>query len=77
MMNGNTTRRVVLLLGIISGIAVGVSFLALMDIGHGEADLTLEWRVLRVCALAIVTFHVAALTALLRAERLTWHRRSD
>lgn len=70
-MIGNAIRGVVLTLGVLSTVALVVSFLALTDIAHGEVDLTLEWSVLRVCALVIVLFHFAAMTMLLRFDRPT------
>ncbi|HEY5913882.1 MAG TPA: hypothetical protein VJA21_25110 [Verrucomicrobiae bacterium] len=59
------------------GVAVGLGafallcfvflHLALSDIYHGEADLTLEWRVVQVASLGILVFIVAAMFALGRA----------
>ena len=56
-------------LGIASAGAVLVAHLALTDIAHDEADVTLEWNVLRVAFLVIVAFHIAGLAALRRARR--------
>ena len=64
--SNENARRFVLALGALSGIALVGSFLALTDIAHGEPDLTLEWAVLRVGGLVVVTFHVAAVGFLLR-----------
>jgi hypothetical protein len=41
--------------------------LALQEIYQGEADLTLEWRVLRVSFLVIVAFHIVGFAALRQA----------
>lgn len=60
------TRRTTLALGLLSSVALGVSALALTDIAHGEADLHLEWTVLRVCAVIVLLFHATAIRALLR-----------
>lgn len=61
-----TSARLSFGLGVLSLVAVVVSHLALTDIWHGEADTTLEWRVLRVCFLIIVAFQVLALATLRR-----------
>lgn len=61
-----TLRRLALRLGGLSSIAILVSFMALADIYHGEADLSLEWAVLRWAFAAIITSHVAGLIALAR-----------
>ena len=53
-------------LGVLTLAAVFVSHLALTDIYHGEADLSLEWNVLRVCFAAIVAFQVFALATFWR-----------
>ncbi len=47
-------------------IAILVASLALQDIYHGEADVTLEWTVVRIPCLIIVAFHALALLALRR-----------
>lgn len=60
-----------LVLGALSLVAVGACHLALTDIWHGEGDLAAEWRMLRIGALAVVAFQVAALTTLGRVLRLT------
>lgn len=57
-------------LGVLSLLAIVAAILALTDIGHGEPDLSLEWNVLRVAALAVIAFHVAALVAMRRALRV-------
>lgn len=59
-----------LLLGGLSILAMVVSGLALTDIGHGEADLTLEWGVLRAALLVIVLFQISALVTLGRVVRV-------
>lgn len=69
MMRAQPAIRLATTLGMLSILGLLAAFLALTDIGHGEPDLTLEWTVLRVAALAIVAFHVAALWALRRAAR--------
>ena len=59
-------RRVALWLGGFSSVALLLSFLALTDIYHGEADLSLEWTIVRFAFPAWIAFHIAALTALRR-----------
>jgi hypothetical protein len=58
-----TTSRIALVLGALSLAAVLIAGMALQDIYHGEADLTLEWRVLQVSSLLILSFHAFALMA--------------
>ena len=64
-----STYRWAFRLGILSLIAILAAHLALTDIRHGEADLTLEWNVLRMSFLIILAFHVTALRALRQANR--------
>ena len=61
-----TLRLLAISLGCLSSIGVLLLFLALMDIYHGEADLSLEWMLVRWALPAIVAFHVAAFAALIR-----------
>jgi hypothetical protein len=51
-------------LGLFSVFAIVLAFLALTDISHGEADVTLEWNIVRLSFVVIITFHVVALRAL-------------
>jgi hypothetical protein len=41
--------------------------LALLDIYHGETDVTLEWNAVRVSFLIILVFHAVALAAARKA----------
>lgn len=59
--------KVSLWLGVMSVMAVILANLALQDIYHGEPDLTLEWRAVRVSFLIILVFHAFALTAAWKA----------
>ena len=67
--NRRSARRLARRLGWLSTIAILAASLALQDILHGEADLTLEWTVLRISFLVIVAFHAVALFALRRPMR--------
>ena len=58
-----TACRVSLWLGLVSVLAILTALLALTDIYHRETDVSLEWNVLRVSFLIIITFHVFALIA--------------
>ena len=49
---------------IVSILAILTCHLALTDIRHGEADLSLEWAVLQVGFLIIIAFHALALITL-------------
>ena len=83
-MDRNQLQRIAVIavaLGTLSVLAILASYLALTDIWHGEADLRLEWRVLRIGLAVIVAFHVAALLALVRVLRLArqgeWRSNSE
>jgi hypothetical protein len=53
-------------LGALSLLAGLATHLALTDIYHGEADVTLEWSIVRVCALVLLAFIGMALLTLRR-----------
>jgi hypothetical protein len=55
--------------GWLSWLLVIVALLALTDVYHGEADLSLEWRALRVAFVVIIAFHFAAFAALIGFRR--------
>ena len=59
-------RLLAIWLGCFSSLGVLLMFLALTDIYHGEADVTLEWMIVRLAFGAIVAFHIAGLLALSR-----------
>jgi hypothetical protein len=65
-----TAGRVTLPLGVVSAVAVLLANLALLDIYHGESDLTLEWNVLRLAFIVIAAFHVLALVVARKASEL-------
>jgi hypothetical protein len=58
-------------LGIASGIAMLLMFLALTDIYHGEADVTAEWQAVRVAFPVSAAFHVVAVIAAVKGLRTT------
>jgi len=58
-----------LVLGLLALLAVMISHLALTDIYHGEADVSLEWIVLRLCFGVIVLFQIVALITLTKVLR--------
>jgi len=66
MKNLKTQVRVTLVLGVLALLAVGMSHLALTDIYHGEADVSLEWTVVRVSAAVVLAFVGLALFTLRR-----------
>ncbi len=74
MIGLRTTARISLGLGVLSLFAVLASHLALTDIYHGETDVTLEWRVLQICAGVILAFQVSALITLRRILRFIRER---
>ena len=61
--------RVTMALGALSLLAGFAAHLALTDIYHGESDVTLEWSIVRVCALVILAFIGMTLCTLTRARR--------
>lgn len=69
MGNLKTQIRVTIALGVLSLLAGSITHLALTDIYHGEADVTLEWSVVRICALVLLAFICMALFTLRRALR--------
>ena len=64
-----TQIRVTIALGVLSLLAGLATLLALTDIYHGEADVTLEWNIVRICALVLLVFIGMALFTLRRALR--------
>jgi hypothetical protein len=69
MSNLKMQIRVTIVLGVFSLLAGLITHLALTDIYHGEADVTLEWSVVRICALVLLVFIGMALFTLRRALR--------
>jgi len=61
--------RIAAALGVLALVSLAASHLALTDIAHGEADLTLEWSALRVSALVLLAFTVWTLLTVRRALR--------
>src|SRR3990170_7134251 len=69
MIQLKTQIRTTIVLGALSLIAGLFTHLALTDIYHGEADVTLEWNVVRICTLMLLVFIGMALYTLRRALR--------
>ncbi len=63
--------KVTLALGVLSLFALLFSHLALTDIAHGEANVALEWSILRVCALVLLLFIGSTLFTLRRVLKAT------
>jgi hypothetical protein len=55
-------------LGVVSGLALFFCVLALTDIGHGEADVSLEWWIVRIGFLIFALFIVTALVTLVKVR---------
>jgi hypothetical protein len=68
--------RFALGLGVLSTISILLANLALLDIYHGESDVTLEWQVIRVSFLVMIAFHVFVLIAAWKASGLRPSRRT-
>jgi hypothetical protein len=64
-----TQIKATMALGALSLLAGFASHLALTDIYHGEADLSLEWGIVRVCGLVFLVFIGSTLLTLWRALR--------
>lgn len=62
--------RMTMTLGILSILAGIFAHLALTDIYHGEGDLTLEWNILRACAVVFVMFISLTLATLSRVMKV-------
>ncbi|MFQ5739370.1 MAG: hypothetical protein ACE5JX_10200 [Acidobacteriota bacterium] len=65
-----TQIRVTIALGVVALLAGLLSHLALSDIYHAEADVSLEWSVVRIGALVFVAFLASALFTLGRALKV-------
>ena len=48
--------RTTMVLGVLALLAGILGHLALTDIYHGEANVSLEWNILRICALIFLAF---------------------
>ena len=60
-----------MVLGGAAFLAVVAAHLALIDISHGEADLRLEWTVLRVAFAVIVAAQAVGMYTLMRIRRVS------
>lgn len=67
MNNLKTQMQATMVLGVLALLAGIASHLALTDIYHNEVDVTLEWNVLRICALILLTFIGSSLVTLRKA----------
>ena len=65
-MSNFTGLRVVRAAGVSSFVALVAMFLALKDIWHGEADVSLEWQMVEISLLVILVFHLLVLRMLYR-----------
>ncbi len=70
MIKLRTQIKVTMILGAIALLAGFASHLALTDIYHREADVTLEWNIVRVCALVFLVFIGSTMFTLWRALRV-------
>ena len=69
MKNLQPLIRMSIALGVLSLIALGISFLALTDIRHGEADVSLEWKFLNFAALILLMYIFSGVVTLFRVLR--------
>ena len=70
MITIKTQITVVIVLGALSLVSGYFAHLALTDIYHGEADVTLEWRVVQTSALIILLFIGSSLFTLYKSRKL-------
>ncbi len=70
MIELKTSIRISFWLCLFSGAALFFSNLALMDIGHGESDLKLEWRIMQFSYAVFILFHISAFITFVRL--LNW-----
>ena len=69
-----THIRMSIALGVLALIGIAFSFLALLDVAHGEPDLRMEWATVRATAAILLIFIAQAIVTLVRAKRaLTAH----
>ncbi len=66
MITLKTQIKATIVLGILALVAGIGTHLALTDIYHGEADTTLEWSIVRGCAIVLMIFLAAAMFTLWR-----------
>lgn len=59
-----TSASISVILGTFSVLGIFLNLLALTDIGHGEPNLSLEWKAVRIGFLLIALFHVSAFVTL-------------
>jgi len=64
MSNLKTQIRATMFLGVLALLAGIIGHLALTDIYHNEVDVTLEWNILRICALTLLIFIGSSLITL-------------
>jgi hypothetical protein len=56
-------------LGVLALIGIVFSWLALLDIAHGEPDVNLEWAVVRGTAAVLLMFIAQSIVTLARAKK--------
>lgn len=62
--------RVAIVLGIMSLLSGLLATLALNDIFHAEADVTLEWNIVRICAGLFTAFVGSSLFTFIRVLKM-------
>lgn len=74
MIKLKTQIKIAMVLGAVALLAGFASHLALTDIYHREADVTLEWNIVRVYALVVLVFIGSAMVTLWRALRVVSYK---
>ncbi len=64
MKNLETSVTITLIMGFLSILAMIFLFLALSDIAHNEADLSLEWRITGISMMVLGVFIISTFTTI-------------
>jgi hypothetical protein len=69
MVNLKMQINITMFFGALALLAGIFAHLALTDIYHAEGDLSLEWNVLRLCAVIFATFVISAMLVMRKLRR--------
>jgi hypothetical protein len=64
MKNLKISATITMVLGMFAALAMFFLFLALSDIAHNEADLSLEWRITGISMIVIGIFIISTFTTI-------------
>jgi hypothetical protein len=69
MINKNGLRIVTIILGVLSLAAMVLSHLALVDISHGEENVSLEWAIVQISAGILFVYICLSLLSMWKIQR--------